>query len=168
VIGADSLVRGTIPDHCLALGFPARVVSKPPEFPSPVTYEDKVRYLHEITDEMIECFRGSDLICNQKDSDWTVVQKTKGWFGSRTRRWTIRILSSDGKTLADELTRAPADIVVSLFAIPPEIRNRLNSVRCVWMDIHNKERSDHGSEMGEEVALYLRRYGVRFLRQKPE
>jgi hypothetical protein len=36
------------------------------------------------------------------------------------------------------------------------------------MDIHNKERSDHGSEMGEEVALYLRRYGVRFLRQKPE
>jgi acetyltransferase-like isoleucine patch superfamily enzyme len=166
IIGADSLVRGTIPDHCLAMGYPARVISKPPEFPSPVSDDDKIRYLQEITSEMIEYFRGFDLICEQNAGDWIVSRKVKGWFGSRRQRWTVRILSSDGETLADDLTRSPIDVAVSLRPISPEIRSRLNSVGCVWLDIANKERSDHGSEIGEEVALYLRRYGVRFLRQK--
>jgi acetyltransferase-like isoleucine patch superfamily enzyme len=166
IVGANSLVRGTIPDHCLAVGYPARVVSKPPEFPSPVSDEEKIRYLHEITAEMVEYFRGFDLGCSQVAGDWVVCQEIRGWLGSRTRQWTIRILSSAGETLVNELTRSPVDVVVSLFAIPPEMREKLNSARCVWLDIGSKERSDCGSEIGEEVAMYLRRYGVRFLRQK--
>ncbi len=167
IIGANSLVRGAIPDHCLAMGYPARVVSKPPELPRPVSDEEKIRYLQEITDEMIEYLRSFDFGCRQEAGDWIVSRKTKGWLGSRTRVWTIRILSSGGETLANELTRTPADVVVSLQPIPVEVREKLNSGRCTWMDIQNKERSDHGNEMGEEVAMYLRRYGVRFLRQKP-
>ena len=166
VIGANSLVRGTIPDHCLAMGFPARVVSRPPELPREVSDEDKMRYLHEITAEMTEYFRGFGLTCSQNEGNWIVSQKTRGWFGLRTRAWTIRILTSRGDVLAGELNRSPVDVAISLYSIPSEIRRKLDSARCVWIDIQNKERSDHGNELGEEVAMYLRRYGVRLLRQK--
>ena len=42
VIGANSMVHRTIPPRCLAVGFPARVVSKPPDFPKPMTYDEKI------------------------------------------------------------------------------------------------------------------------------
>lgn len=164
IVGANSLVRGDIPGNCLAVGFPARVVSKPPELPAPVSDAEKVRYLGEITAEMIGYFRGFDLSCTEKDGDWIVSQRTKGWFGTRIRGWTLRILTSEGEKLRQELTQSPANVAVSLHPISREIRTRLNSANCVWIDIKNKARSDHGSELGEEVAMYLRRYGVRLLR----
>jgi len=166
VIGANSLVRGTIPDHCLAVGFPARVVSKSPDLPRPVSDEEKVRYLQEISDEMIGYFRGFDLACRQQDGDWLVTEKSRGWFGSGSREWRLRIVSSTGASQATEIARARADVILSLFAIPDEVRSNLNAISCVWLDIERKERSDFGHEMGEEVAMYLRRYGVRLLRQK--
>src|SRR6185312_9370214 len=58
VIGANSLVRGTIPGECLAVGFPARVVSKSPDLPRVVSDDEKRRYLREIVVEMIAYFRG--------------------------------------------------------------------------------------------------------------
>ena len=42
VIGANSLVHRTIPPKCLAVGFPARVVSKYPDFPREIADEEKV------------------------------------------------------------------------------------------------------------------------------
>ena len=166
VIGANSLVRGTIPDHCLAVGFPARVVSKSPELPCVVSNEDKTRYLQEISTEMIEYFRGYHLACIEKAGDWIVSQQTKRWFGNRTRCWTIRVLTSTGDALASDLTRSPVDVAVSLHPIPIELRRKLDAQSCVWIDIENKQRSDYGNEIGEEVAMYLKRYGVRLLRQK--
>src|SRR5262245_9461054 len=41
VVGANSLVRGTIPPRCLAVGFPARVVAKQPDFPRVLSVSDK-------------------------------------------------------------------------------------------------------------------------------
>jgi acetyltransferase-like isoleucine patch superfamily enzyme len=167
VIGANSLVRGTIPDHCLAVGFPARVVSKAPEMPRAVSDEEKARFLREITLEMIGYFRGFKLDCLEHDGAWIVRYKARGWLGSRARAATLRMYSSKGGELLDEMTLRTADVVVSVHPIPPEMRARLDGANCVWMDIENKERSDHGSEVGEEVAMFLRRYGVRFVRQKP-
>lgn len=166
IIGANSLVRGAIPGNCLAVGFPARVVSKPPELPRPVSDQEKVRYLEEITAEMIEYFRGFELTCNQQANDWIVTQRTKGWFGTRIQSRKLRILSSSGAALDRELTTDPVDVAVSLHPIPREIRTKLNSTQCMWIDIKNKERSDYGSDLGEEVSMYLRRYGVRLLRDR--
>ena len=166
IIGANSLVRGTIPERCLAVGFPARVVSKPPELPRPLSDEDKAGYLAEITREMIEYFRGFDLVCRESNSGWIVSKKRKGWWGSNAREWSLKIVSSRGDALTEELKRSHADVVVSLHPISPEVRHVLNSVPSVWIDIHQKERSEYGNDMGEEVAMYLRRYGVRLLREK--
>ena len=166
VIGANSLVRGTIPENCLAVGFPARVVSKPPELPRPVTDAEKERYLQEITVEMIEFFRGSNLECREDAGTWFITQPTRSRLGARRRTWSLKILSSQGETLAGDLATAQTDAVVSLNAISPDDRRRLDALRCVWIDISQKQRSDHNNEIGEEVAMYLRRYGVRLLRQK--
>jgi len=166
VIGANSLVRGAIPDHCLAVGFPARVVSKPPELPRQVSDSEKESYLHEIVTEMIGYFRGSELECREDAAHWIITSRARGWLGTRSHAWTLRILSSQGAILAGELAAAKTDALVSLHPIPTEDRRRLDSSHCVWIDIHSKERSDQSNEIGEEVAMYLRRYGVRLLRQK--
>ena len=165
VIGANSLVRGTIPGECLAVGFPARVVSKSPDLPRVVSDEEKQRYLREIIVEMIAYFRGFDLVCQERDGGWAVTEKIGGLFGG-TKTWSIRIFDSNGETLAEALREGRADVVVSLYRLSPEIRRTLNSAVCVWIDIESKERSDHGNDIGEEVAMYLRRYGVRLLREQ--
>lgn len=166
VIGANSLVRGVIPENCLAVGFPARVVSKPPDLPRPVSDTEKERYLQEIMQEMIGYFRGSDLECREEAGSWSITPQARNWLGTRPRAWTIKIFSSQGETLAGELSAARTDAVVSLHPVPPENRRQLDALGCVWIDISQKERSDHSNEIGEELAMYLRRYGVRLLRQK--
>src|SRR5262245_37001218 len=47
VIGANSLVRGEIPSRCLAVGFPARVVSKEPEFPRTLSTAEREAILND-------------------------------------------------------------------------------------------------------------------------
>lgn len=166
VIGANSLVRGAIPGNCLAVGFPARVVSKSPEFPRPVSDAEKERFLQEITLEMIEFFRGSDLECREETGNWIITPQSRSWWERGARSWTLKVVSLQGATLAGELAAGRPDALVSLHPIPPEDRRRLEAAGCVWIDIHHKERADYSNEIGEEVAMYLRRYGVRLLRQK--
>jgi acetyltransferase-like isoleucine patch superfamily enzyme len=167
VIGANSLVRGTIPEQCLAVGFPARVVSKSPDLPRIVSGEEKKKYLEEIVSEMVEFFRNSDLICSENNGDWIVSRKKRAFFGGAGEAWTLRILSSNDDELDREINHSHADVIVSLNAITEETRRRLNAANSTWIDIQNKERSDSGNDLGEEVAMYLRRYGVRLLRERP-
>ena len=48
--------------------------------------------------------------------------------------------------------------------IPEAIRSDLNRRKQMWIDLEKKERSDFGNELGEVVAQYLKRYGVRLSR----
>ena len=94
VIGANSLVRGTIPAHCLAVGFPARVVSKTPEFPREMTEADRVTIL-----------RGSS-------TTWpvfsTATVTTCGAGISRSRSWpTARAPSGQGEPWRFEVAYEP-------------------------------------------------------------
>ena len=56
------------------------------------------------------------------------------------------------------------DVMLSLTAIPTPLRQKLSARRVMWIDIERKERSDYGNDLGEEVAQYLKRYGVRLFR----
>lgn len=165
IIGANSMVRGAIPAQSLAVGFPARVVSAPPEFPRAVSDGEKVQYLNEISAEMIEYMRGFGLACAQTGDDWMVSEKTKGWFGTRVSSWTLRILSTRSEPLDQAISRSPVSVLVSLHALTSEQRKKLDASGCLWIDIQHKERSELSNELGEEVAMYLRRYGVRLIRQ---
>src|SRR4029078_5358408 len=56
VIDAQSVVHGVIPPRCLAIGFPARVVSKAPDFPKELSEKNKVDIFRNIGAEIRKCF----------------------------------------------------------------------------------------------------------------
>ena len=163
VIGANSLVHRTIPPKCLAVGFPARVVSKYPEFPRELSHEEKISMLRNIIVEMIQYFKDSGLGCEEEGNSYKVIQQTKGFFFKRKRTRSLAVLYdnvSPGEFAHDERH----DLVLSLRNLPSEIRSKLNQQGCMWIDIEKKERSSLSNDLGEEVALYLKRYGVRLFR----
>lgn len=160
VIGANSLVKGPIPPRCLAVGFPARVVAHEPYFPRRVSPAEKVRYLRTIVGEFAEHLSahhfptrsdGDDLLVNIRGQD---------------RRVGVRY-TPPPETPASAV---PADggVWVSLPALPPAWRSHLDRHGIPWIDIENKERSDHGNDLAEELAQYLKRFGVRLLRVPPD
>jgi acetyltransferase-like isoleucine patch superfamily enzyme len=166
VIGANSLVNRTVPPQCLAVGFPARVVSKAPDFPIELTDADRRRILKEIVAEMIAYLRGFDFECREKDNDslYEVIQATRRWGRRRLRTWRLKVAYDPPARDASGSIPADLDVYLSLPRIPQEIRSACERRQTLWVDIAAKERSSLGNDLGEEVVQYLRRYGVRFLR----
>ncbi|MEI6083179.1 MAG: hypothetical protein WCS70_02640 [Verrucomicrobiota bacterium] len=162
-IGANSLVKETIPPRCLAVGFPARVVVKAPYYPRTVKEGEKVQYLQEIVAEMLEYFRGFGLSCHADGAVVEVRQMQRRWI-FRTEKIQRLMVMPEGLPK----TGLPGiDVVLCLNHIPDQLRNELVQQKQMWIDLEKKERSDFGNPLGEEVAQYLKRYGVRLFRVKP-
>lgn len=164
VIGANSLVRGTVPPKSLAVGFPARVVSKFPSFPKEVTEEEKVGMFRNIVSEMIAYFTDSGLFCEREGLYYSVTHVRKEWWLKRKRTWRLQVQDGDISQDKIDLTSINADVFLSLRTIPKELRRALNAKRVMWIDIDKKEQSRSRHDLGEEVTNFLRRYGVRFYR----
>jgi acetyltransferase-like isoleucine patch superfamily enzyme len=160
VIGANSLVRGEIPGHCLAVGFPARVVSRPPDFPRELSQAEKAAIFRDIITEMIGFFQGAGLACRQNGVVYEVSQRRRRWFGRRERTWRF-VAAADA--LPQPLP-AGVEVVVSLPEISAPQREEFTRAGRMWLDLARKERSDHGTELGEEIANYLKRHGIRLFR----
>jgi acetyltransferase-like isoleucine patch superfamily enzyme len=166
VIGANSLVHRTVPPRCLAVGFPARVVSKAPDFPAELTEADKERILKEIVAEMIAYFKGFEFECREKEkgSAYEVIKKTRYWWRSKMRMWHMKVVYSPYAAEATTDSFSNLDVFLSLQRIPEEVRRAFDRQRTLWIDIAAKERSGLSNDLGEEVVQYLKRYGVRLLR----
>ena len=164
VVGANSLVHRTIPPKCLAVGFPARVVSKFPDFPKEVAEEQKIEILRNIVKEMIDYFNGSGLFCNQKKDNFEITQAKRTLLGIKEKKWCIGV-TYEGISGIEEISAVEKlDVFVSLKTIPKAVRRILNSNNVMWLDIEKKERPQFWNDMGDEVVLFIRRYGVRFYR----
>jgi acetyltransferase-like isoleucine patch superfamily enzyme len=164
VIGPNSLVNRDIPPKCLAAGFPARVLSRYPDFPKEISVEQKVAILKNIVDEMITYFNGSGLICTDHKNHFEIRQIKKLFLRKKTKTWRLGIAyenTSEDKAVSH---KRRLDVFVSLKTIPVEIRRRFNADKTMWLDIEKKERPLFWNDLGDEVALFLRRYGVRFNR----
>src|SRR5665213_943281 len=68
MVGAGSVVSGTIPPGSKAVGYPARIVGKAPVFPREVSDDEKVVMFRRIVAEMTHFFVGSGLEC-EKDGE---------------------------------------------------------------------------------------------------
>lgn len=169
VIGANSLVRGVIPPRCLAVGFPARVVSRAPEFPRELTDSDRETILREIVDELILFLDGYGYKCRRDGSVVEVMPKPgeSGAQGHPSKPWKFGVEYAP-------LTEAPAaqppdlDALVSLRRLSHPLRRHWEGRGTLWVDIEAKERSSLSNPLGEEVVQFLRRYGVRLLRWHPD
>jgi acetyltransferase-like isoleucine patch superfamily enzyme len=164
VIAPDSLVNKTIPKQCMAAGFPARVIAKHPDFPKKLEEEDKIEILDDIVASMIENFNGYGLQCSGDGGYYKITQTQKGFFRNRRKDYHLGIVTEEMSEKSKLLQAKRLDVVVSLRAIPKNVRLILNSKNIMWLDIEKKERPHFWNDLGDEVALFFRRYGVRFTR----
>ena len=166
VIAPHSVVNQAIPPMSLAAGFPARVIAKPPSFPKEVTDEEKINILKDIVEEMIRYFTGSGLVCKACERHYEITQTIKSVFKKKNKIWRLYIIYEDIIENIGTAQNEPFDVLVSLKPIPIEVRKRLNSERIMWLDIQKRERPLFWNDIGDEAALFLRRYGIRFNRVK--
>jgi acetyltransferase-like isoleucine patch superfamily enzyme len=165
VIGANSLVSSAIPPKCLAIGYPARVVSRFPDFPKDLSEAEKAGLFDNMVREMRLFFEASGLVCEGPEAEWT-CSKTRRDGRKTGKGWR---LLTDTASLEDGIPGAVgrgADVYLRFHAITAEGRRRLTAGGAAWFDVEQKERSAATNDLAEEVALFLRRYGIRFFRAK--
>ncbi len=160
VIGANSLVRGKVPPRCLAVGFPARVVSQAPQFPRDISGTEKSEILKEIVAEMMMFLGGSGFPCRLEKNIIEVQAVKRRWFFRSHKVWRCLVAheSIPGGGASG------VDVVLSLSEVSRERREEISRNQQMWIDLEKKERSKFGNDLGEEIAQYLRRYGVRLSR----
>ncbi len=163
VIGANSLVSGVIPPRCLAIGYPARVVSRFPDFPKDLSSEDKMGLFDDMVRGMLLYFRASGLPCEGTGPVYAIFRadrngrkKGKGW------RLLVDLGPPDDTSAAAQA--AGVDVYIRFHEIPAERRKTLDARGVPWFDVEHKERSGATNDLADEVALFLRRYGIRFFR----
>jgi acetyltransferase-like isoleucine patch superfamily enzyme len=155
VIGANSLVTGTIPPNSLAVGSPAKVIRTAPDFPRSLTVADRaglVRHMMEEFDRYV-AYSGVTI-----DGQGPVRAYSRG--GSR---WTLHWISADQGHLDGP---ARGDTVLTETPLDDAERATLRGRGVDWLDLGGRTRSEGGSPLTEELALFLGRYGIR-LRRDP-
>jgi len=162
LVGANSVVSGTIPAGSLAVGFPARIVGKAPVFPKTLTDEDKAGMFHNIVTEMIRFFEGSGLQCVKDGACYKVQHPAGRW--RKAKRWRMLVTDGNVREALNASGSARLDVVLSLWQIPADVRESLLSRKAMWIDIASKEQSRSSNDLRDEVSLFLKRYGVRTAR----
>jgi acetyltransferase-like isoleucine patch superfamily enzyme len=154
VIGANSLVSGTIPPFSLAVGSPAKVIRSAPDFPKHLSDADRAVLVREMVAEF-DRFVADDRVNVAEDG--TVRTYTHG-----ARSWRLHWVRGDTPAPAAEA----GDTVLSERALGDQETAGYRARRVYWLDLGAKERSADGSPLTEELALFLGRYGIR-LRRDP-
>lgn len=153
VIGANSLVSGTIPPSSLAVGSPAKVLRTAPDFPRALSANDRAR----LVAEMMEGFERF-----VADGGWTVASPESGIRTYRRGRqaWTLQWVRT-----AEPLPRLNAgDTLLSEGALPDAAREDLRARGVHWLDLGGKTRSRGGSPLTEALVQFVGRYGIRPVR----
>jgi acetyltransferase-like isoleucine patch superfamily enzyme len=152
VIGANSLVSGTIPPYSLAVGSPAKVIRSAPDFPRKLSDADRERLITEMMAEF-DRFVADDHV-TVSDAGATRVYQYRGG------RWQLHWRRAD----APPPPAARGDTVLSDRALPGSALADYRARGVYWLDLGSKTRSEDGAPLTEELALFLGRYGVRLRR----
>jgi acetyltransferase-like isoleucine patch superfamily enzyme len=152
VIGANSLVQGTIPPSSLAVGSPAKVIRSAPDFPRPVTAETRAAMVEQMIAEF-DRYVTYENTRIEVDAEERVYRRAGRQWRMIWRRTTTAFPSlSRGDTLLTEVTLSAAE------------QSDLLHRGVHWLDLHGRTRSENGSELTEELAAFLGRYGIRLPR----
>jgi acetyltransferase-like isoleucine patch superfamily enzyme len=153
VIGANSLVSGTIPPNSLAVGSPAKVIRSAPDFPKSLSDADRATLVREMLAEF-DRFVADDHVQLADDGGSRV-------YTYRGESWRLHWLK-EGATPPP--TGSRGDTVLAERPLPETVLTAYRRRGVYWLDLGSKTRSEGGSPLTEELALFLGRYGIRLKR----
>ena len=155
VIGANSLVSGNIPPSSLAVGNPAKVIRTAPDFPKKLGDSERAALVATIVAEFDRFVQHSGVRIE--------AQGPVRLYHYGRRAWRLLWLRSDARL--DGIAAVRADTVFSETALAADELADFAKRGVYWLDLGGRTRSEGGSPLTEELALFLGRYGVRLARQ---
>lgn len=153
VIGANSLVQGTIPPCSLAVGSPAKVIRSAPDFPKVPTEEERKALVAEMVSEFERYMTYEGVRIEVSGDVRTYAINGKGsWRLSWRRKYGVPLTAVRGDTVLSEVVLSEGE------------RATLRNGGIYWLDLAGRTRSVGGSPLTEELASFLGRYGIRLPR----
>ena len=152
VIGANSLVQGTIPPCSLAVGSPAKVIRSAPDFPRRLSAEERSRLIEQMISEFdrYAAYEGTRI---EHDGARRVYRRGGG-------SWALVWQRDAGASAAIKR----GDTLLSEVALDDDARADLRNRGGFWLDLAGRTRSAEGGPLTEELASFLGRYGIRLPR----
>jgi len=154
VIGANSLVSGNIPPSSLAVGNPAKVIRSAPDFPKHLSDAERAALVTTMMAEFDRFLQHGGVTVE----DQAPVRLYR--YGRKT--WRLVWLRSGSRM--DGITPARGATLFSETALSAEARAELTKHGVYWLDLNGRTRSEGGSRLTEELALFIGRYGIRLQR----
>lgn len=145
-IGAGSVVNRSVPPGVLAAGVPARVLREQESWPRPIDADQRWDLAKRVMHQLAEYMAANGLPARTETAPFGLA---------------LRLQAAGGGgfvALSRELAEAPAeaDVAVGLAGSP------VAGGPAAWFSILDRRRGGDRSELAEEVADFLGRYGVRF------
>ncbi len=156
VIGANSLVTGAIPANSLAVGTPAKVIRSAPDFPKPLSAGDRAKLVTDIMSEFDRFVQHGGVTITESAGTRTYTREGKGW----------RLLWLRGDASSNATSPARGDTILSESPVSESQRRDFRAHGVYWLDLAGRTRSEDGSPLTEELALFLGRYGIRLPRDR--
>jgi acetyltransferase-like isoleucine patch superfamily enzyme len=155
VIGANSLVQGTIPPRSLAVGSPAKVIRSAPDFPPTLTETQRAELVAQMMSEF-------DRYVTHEGAKIDVRGDVRAYAIAGRGGGSWRLLWR--RTAATALAASRGDTVLTEAALSESERAHLRTEGVFWLDLAGRTRSLSGSPLTEELASFLARYGIRLPR----
>lgn len=158
-IGAGSLVTKDIPAGTLAVGSPAKVIRTAEEYPKRPDHAQQQEMLHQMVAEFCEYLEHEGLKTSRdQQTGFESVTVDKGGTSHHL------VVFWDGITNTPPFSGA--SVILSLVDIDERERQMIEGRHQMWMDIGRKQRGGISNPLGEELAEFIKRYGVRFERMR--
>jgi hypothetical protein len=157
-IGASSLVTRDVPAGSLAVGSPAKVIRNADQYPVPVEAGRQVEMLRQMLAEFCDHLVHGGLKVRPTAGEAADVLQVDDKNG-RSYRLFVRYGPD-----APWPPVQPVDVVLSLPGLEQPGSQWTPAIEVMWLDLERKLRGGRSNPLGEELAEFLKRYGIRFRR----
>ncbi|MEO8032262.1 MAG: hypothetical protein ABI765_15530 [Gemmatimonadota bacterium] len=151
VIGANSLVQGTIPPNSLAVGSPAKVIRE--NWPQPLAPEKRATKIRDMMSEF-ERYVEYDGVSIDRSAPYRSYRRGGA-------EWRLAWIGPEGSVPGD-IRRG--DTLLTESALDASQILGLRNAGVHWLDLGGKSRSRGGNPLTEELHSFLGRYGIRLVR----